>query len=503
MFAHIWNFLKSRNLWWVVLWVLHVALLLGIAVGLYFINQHYHLQSDLLSPFPQLHRYWLPLLFILVYTGGWLGWWFFRLLTDPRDGRYPDIARAWNAGLRALSSAGIDLREVPLFLVIGKPRSGGADFFAATRLPFAVRAEPRTAGAPVQLYATREAVFISCEGASVLARLAEAFAVGKQEVATVPSPAASVDLLDSPQRPIEVVAGEPGPPDVSNESPGSANPMLADWLPKPGTGEVAAVPRDEMERLAARLKFLCTLIAEQRRPYCPANGLIWLLPIAGSQTDAAADQTALAAQADSRAAEAGLQVFCPSVAVVCDAQTLPGFHDVLRGLPEPTARERLLGRSFPLVPGVPPTDRPGVLFAGIDWLARSLLPGVVYQRFGTEAEGNGERWSQANARLWKLTDELHRRRSALTRMIGQGLADGMDRPPMLAGAYLAGTGPDERDQAFATGLVQQLIALQNNVSWTDAALAEEADYRRMAAVGYAAAIVLVIAVGIFAYTSWR
>ena len=60
-----------------------------------------------------------------------------------------------------------------------------------------------------------------------------------------------------------------------------------------------------------------------------------------------------------------------------------------------------------------------------------------------------------------------------------------------------------RDQAFAAGVVQQLIGLQNNVGWTAAAVAEETDYRRMAIVGYAAAIALVIAVVTFGYTTWR
>jgi hypothetical protein len=182
---------------------------------------------------------------------------------------------------------------------------------------------------------------------------------------------------------------------------------------------------------------------------------------------------------------------------------LPGFRDLLRGLPEPLARERLLGRSFPLVPGVPPTERPGLLFGGIDWVARSLVPGVVYQRFGSETEGNGERWSATNARLWALGDELHSRRGAITRLVGQGIADGADRPPMLAGVYLAGTSPDERDRAFATGIIQQMIAMQNNVGWTSAAIAEETDYVRMAAVGYAAALALAIAVIAFGYTTWR
>ena len=47
-----------------------------------------------------------------------------------------------------------------------------------------------------------------------------------------------------------------------------------------------------------------------------------------------------------------------------------------------------------------------------------------------------------------------------------------------------------------------MIGLQNNVGWTPAALAEERDYRRMTAIGYAAALTLVIAVGVFAYLTW-
>lgn len=505
MFTAIWNFLTGRTLWWAILWIVHVLLVIGITVGLYAINQHYHLETDLLSPFPQLHPYWLPLLFVLVYVGAWFGWWFFRLLTDPRDGRYPDIDRAWSAGLKALDAAGIDPSEVPLFLVVGRPATGTADFFAATKLPFAVRAEPRTPGSPVQVYATREAVFVACEGASVLSRLAEAFAVRKDEPSEIQFTAlpGEVDLLDSPDRPIEVLAGEPGPP-VVPEGAGDAGLLgLEDWLPKAGTGEMPNIPTDEAERLASRLKYLCHLIGERRRPFCAANGIVWLLPIAGTETEAAADLTSAAVRADLVAAEAGLQVHCPAVAVVCDAQELTGFRDLLRGLPDTLARERLLGRSFPLVPGVAPTERPGVMFGGIDWVARNLLPGVVYQRFGSEAEGNGERWSVPNGRLWAFLTEVYARRSAITRLVGQGIADGADRPPMLAGAYLAGTGPDERDQAFAAGVIQQLIGLQNNVAWTHAALAEETDYRRMCAVGYGAALVLVIAVVTFGYTTWR
>jgi hypothetical protein len=499
MFTRLFNWLTSRKVVIVLLWVLHALVVILLVLALYAINRRYHLETELLSPFPWLHDYWLPLLFVLMYVGAWFGYWFFKLLTDPRDGAHPDIDDAWTAALRALNAAGIDPTEVPLFLVVGKPRTDLADFFAATKLPFAVRAEPRTPGSPVQVYATRDAVFVACPGASVLCRLADIF-VAEAKAAQPSPPPAGFDLLDSPERPLEVIPGEP---QVTVPEAGAAPAaVLGEWLPRPGVSDVPAVPADETDRLAGRLKYLCRLVAERRRPYCPANGVVWLIPAAGTASEAVADRTAAACRADLLAAEAGLQVNCPAAAVICDAQDLPGFRDLLRGLPEPLARERLLGRSFPLVPAVPAEKRPEVLFNGIDWVARSLVPGVAYQRFGSEAEGNGERWSVANARLWMLLSELHARRAAIVRLLGQGITDGNDRLPMLAGAYLAGTGPAEQDQAFVAGVVQQLIGLQNNVGWTAAARAEERDYRRMTTIGYAAALALVIAVGAFAYLTW-
>ena len=500
MLTRSFNWLTSRKVVFVLLWVLHVVIVVCLTLALYALNRRYHLETDLLSPFPVLHEYWLPLLFLLMYVGAWFGYWFFRLLTDPRDGSYPDIDDAWAAALKALDAAGVELTEVPLFLVVGKPRTDLADFFAATRLPFAVRAEPRAAGAPVQVYATRDAVFVACPGTSVLCRLADVLA-SEAKTAAPPPPPAGFDLLDSPDRPLDVVAGEPRL--TVPEAKEALASALGEWLPRPGVSDVPVVPADEAERLAGRLKYLCRLIAERRRPFCPANGIVWLVPAAGTASEAVADRTAAACRADSLAAEVGLQVHCPAAAVVCDAQDLPGFRDLLRGLPEPLARERLLGRSFPLVPAVPAEKRPEVLFNGIDWVARSLVPGVAYQRFASEAEGNGERWSAANARLWMLLNELYARRAAIARLLGQGVADGSDRPPMLAGAYLAGTGPAEQDQAFVAGVIQQLIGLQNNVAWTPAAAAEERDYRRMTAIGYTAALALVLAVGAFAYITWK
>ena len=67
---------------------------------------------------------------------------------------YPDIDRAWKAGLEELDRQGIDLKQVPLFLVLGT--SGlrqEKSLFEAARLELGVReaarqATPRSIGTP-------------------------------------------------------------------------------------------------------------------------------------------------------------------------------------------------------------------------------------------------------------------------------------------------------------------------------------------------------------------
>ena len=231
----------SRKVLWIVLWTLHVLLLVAIVCGLWALGRYYRVDSALLSPLPRLHGIWLPLLFVLLYAAGWLAWWFVRLLTDPADGEFPDVLDAWNEGLQALNAAGIDPSAVPVFLVVGKPASGPADFFAATEMPFAVRGEPRRSDAPVRIYADREAIYVVAERASAVSRLAEvltiqilrADAMTKSSLPPKPQPDAE-SLLD-------VLYAEPEIAGSCVDLFASDKPTLnaTDWLPKPGAAAIA------------------------------------------------------------------------------------------------------------------------------------------------------------------------------------------------------------------------------------------------------------------------
>ena len=47
----------------------------------------------------------------------------------------------------------------------------------------------------------------------------------------------------------------------------------------------------QADYLSARLQHLCRLIVRDRRPYCPINGVLLLVPFAGTDTEEDANQT--------------------------------------------------------------------------------------------------------------------------------------------------------------------------------------------------------------------
>ncbi len=469
---------KARRVLW---WVAHVLLVLLVVALLWFVNHRFKLGETLLSPFPLLHAVWLPLLFLLLYAGAWFAWWFFRLIADGPRGNHPDIDSAW-ADIRArLSAAGIELNTTPVFLVLGRPKTDAADFFAATAVPFAVRQD---AGA-LAVYATREAVYLVATKASVLSK----FAGLGDAVVPVELPKA-VPLLTADLEPADELLAAPALTTAPTRD-------VSDWLPTPAAPVRTDLSAEQIAAERERLVYLCKLLAAARRPLCPANGVVWLLPFRSTDSPVSAGATAAACRADLDALETGLQLDCPMAAVFVDAQALHGFRDLVTGLPVAVRTERLFGRSFPLVPNVPPDARHGMILSGLDWVAGKLVPALLYQRFGSGPQ------PEEAARLWRLLDDLFARREAVARVVSQGLLSRPHRPAMLSGVYFAGTGPDAADRAFAAGVLAELRLSQNLVAWTETATADERDSRRTATVGYAAIALAAVALVAFGWWTWN
>ncbi len=493
-----------RALGVILLVLIAAAVVVAILLGLWYLNGRLDVPQHLGRGVASLYPYWLPLLFVLLCAVGVAGWRVWRLLGPEREPEdFPDILEAWQEARGALRQAGIGLTDVPLFLVLGRPAAGADMLFTASRFAFPVRQVPRRAGAPVQVYANPEGIYVICPGASLLGRLAEllAGAAAPPKAADGAPPVATV--FDEP--PAETPAEEPA-------VPATAEPLL---LPDDGTRPAAAEeaqrpPRPELlkhtgevERLRARLGYLGRLLARDRRPYCAVNGLLVLIPFAAVETEAGAAEAATLGQLDLTTARGALGVDCPVFAVVCDLEAAPGLVAFLRRLPA-ERRQRLLGHTLPLVPDVPAGDVPGLVEASTDWTSRALTR-LVFRLLHPEEQPGESAWDAArdNAALFRFANAVLRRESDLARLLARfAVLDGGQRL-LYGGCYLAATGADpEAEQAFVPGVFRLLIENQNHVAWTPAALAEETSYRTWTTYGYLAVLAFVLLVGVYLYLEW-
>src|SRR5690606_9966766 len=88
------------------------------------------------------------------------------------------------------------------------------------------------------------------------------------------------------------------------------------------------------------------LIQQTRRPYCPINGVICLIPLAATAGDAEANQTAVLLQRDLDTLRDVFQLKAPLYTMVCDLEQAPGCRDLLERFPH-EQRHRRLGALLP------------------------------------------------------------------------------------------------------------------------------------------------------------
>src|SRR5947209_5078148 len=168
VFLKLWNFVrrliglvlpvfaKARD--WpslgnAALWALRIVLLVVFLAALWFLQ--YVLELDKIlprAPTELVRKFWLPILGLLFIVLCWLGWWLWQLLgPEQHVSAWPDIEEAWDEAMHALNQAGLDVTEVPLFLVLGRPLEGEEALFAAADLRLAVKGAPQRANAPLHV----------------------------------------------------------------------------------------------------------------------------------------------------------------------------------------------------------------------------------------------------------------------------------------------------------------------------------------------------------------
>jgi hypothetical protein len=497
---------------------IHVILLIGVLVGLYFLNQYLEIGRLLLLRTEWLQKFYLPLVFLLLYALSWLGYWLYRLLgEEDAAAEFPDVDEAWREACAKLEAQGIGLADAPLYLILGRPAAGEDALFQAAEQQVAVRA-PASADAPLRVYAHRDAIFVTCAGASAWGRFAALLAGEEEAGFAMPgnAPAAAdktiqfgSEAMGIPQESIDELRELLAKQQQRDLTPAERGRLqeLAELTKGPAQPKRrASLSADAQARGTARLRFLCKLIRRDRRPWCPVNGLLVLMPWAATDSDETTKDAAAMLQRDLAAARETLQLRYPTIALVCDLEAARGFAEFRRSFTPETLKKGRIGQRLPLVPDVAPAEVPGLLERGVQWIGQTVLPAGIVKFLRMDAPPGDPRQTASaatghNRNLYMLLNQVYQRGPRLARVLGRGLpggsgqdaADPMDALPLFAGCYLAGTGRTPQDQAFVPAVVQRLIDGQSSVSWTGAALSEDARYRRWTTYGYMAMAAILVA----------
>lgn len=424
-------------------WALHGAALTLILAGLWLLNEALGLEKMLHSAWPRLHGVWLPLLFVLGYAALATAHWLWRLLGPGElSAAYPEIEAAWNEIRAALCHAHLDVRELPLFLVLGRPAEREENLFAAAPMRWLVRATP-PGDPPLRVYASSEAIFLTCADSTALGHIA-----------------------------------------------GS--------LDKAGADSTTLAP----EELRGRLQHLCRLIARERRPYCPVNGILAVAPLRALDSDEQALRVATLLQAELTIARDTLQLECPAVLLVSDLERAPGFAEFAG---QGDTLKRTLGQTFPLMPDVEENEIAGLYDRGLAWFCQNELLTDLLSRVSVDPPGEADASVQLNANigLYRFWSFLVNARKRLARLALNSAQTGFGTAPMVGGVFLAATGADASRQAFVEGVFRRLLRGQNAVTWSPEALEDESSQLRVVRLGYLGLLMMLPALGGVGYWFWR
>jgi hypothetical protein len=508
--------------------IVTVVLVIAIVAGLWYINSHTRLRTFLPDLTGRLADWWMPLIFLLVVALCWGSWWLWKLMVaEDLQSYWPDIDLAWDEAVATLRRAGIDLKDYPVFLILGKPAGDDDTLFAAANLAnnlsLAVRGAPGPE-APVRVYACKEpkqeAIYVICPGASVLSayasRLSRQAGASGGTPARLPEDEMSEEEITrslTPDNPTmrpgqrkDARAFEDMLHQIEREGRNLEDPVVQrefrrlDRLGNTGTPHGLDATTTENQR--ARLGHLCRLIVRDRYPYCGVNGALVLVPFAGTDSTQDAADTGFACHHDLDMARAALGVHCPVFAVVCDMESAPGFTEFVEQF---STRERLrrMGQRchlFPSLPsGIEDRSRAGVasvrsVYKSLAaWISKGFLRRWIYEKCRlekAETEGHSELLTD-NARLFYLLCEMQERQDQLAKVLEVGFSNYANPGWLLfGGCYLAATGGGscKEHRAFMAGVFDRLIEGQSFVYWTEQVRAEERRLQRFINFGWAALV---------------
>jgi hypothetical protein len=463
----------------------------------------------------------IPLLVVLIILITIIAYYTVKVWIEGEGSPFEDIDRAWQAGIEALERNHFDLRQIPLFLIVG---SEGPDqnrvLLGASRLSLTVENVP-PGPAALHWYANQDAVYLVCTEVGCISKLAHQARQGGVSTVSGPAPSSGGALYAGTLNADQVQQLMQAPQQSSAErddGDGGSLPAPSSTADIRGTMMVASVDvretispsakprvvskslelkREEVDLQRRRLAYLCTLIERNRRPLCGVNGVMTLLPIKLISSDSSEGAwTKEAIRNDLDGLMAGLKLRFPVVALVTGLEEEKGFDELIRRV----GRERALAQRFGKGFGVwdPPIDEE------VEALCKHACGAFEDWSYYLFKEPNSLS-KPGNRALYTLLCRVRRTlQPRLEKILIGGYSYDPDKqsdttPVLFGGCYFAGTGDVPERQAFVKGVFERLPEQQEELEWTDAALAEEGRYRVWSTVAFTTAGLFLIGIGLIGW----
>jgi hypothetical protein len=380
-----------------------------------------------------------------------------RLWLHEEVSRWRDIEKAWREVRIELDRQQIDLRDVPLFLILGTDgRDEERAIMQMAPVRFVVTGSP-PGSSPLHVYAGQEAAFVCLSGIGQACSVAEMVRRGSR--ATQPDSA------------------------VAMESAG-------------GTAAVSfGLSAAERGEASDRLTALCERVRNTRQPVAPINGIAVVVPLLlDDDPEAYVETLGTSVAGDLLQVTQAFGLRVPVTFGCTVPGGMSGWKELGTLLPA-ADRGKAAGQAFS--PGLPPSPED---VAALAINAGGRLSDVLGELL---ADPRAVGRPVVNRALLRLTCRM--RTAGVAGMTGflqkavDFVADAT--PPLLSGCYVMS--PLERGEGgfFGRGFFERLLAVQGDLEWTQARLERDRRYGRTAAFFMAMIGLLVLAIA--GIVAWR
>jgi hypothetical protein len=480
--------------------VRNFILMLAISTLLWFVCRLTSLDVNIQAPWRWMRPFWL----VLIFWTSMLAFLATRRLieilrAEPTRDLFPEIQEAWRHARRSLLDVGVSPSDLPIYLVLSSRPVEGAYLFDSQQLRLRNVKLPGSVDAPIYLDLTDSAIYIVCHDVS----LTGVFVRRIQQ---------SFDRLNLNPRTRVSKSMQLVPPSLlginsTTESSGSIDEIkyAADELLFRPMNDLELEPspstQEEIEAISLKLSYLCELISNDRKPYCPVNGILVALPeiIAGSDKLTAHAADLVQRDIDCITDVTGLDL--PFAVICTNIERIPGFEMLIEKVDE-SQKLRYFGFALPTRLDLKPADWIKQIQRGLQWYRNSVMPSLFYKQFlgidtGIVKAGESDRRAmiQANHISFKFlqrASDCFKRLESLCLKLGESHLNRFSSNPKFVGLFLTALEQKETGPwVFMYDMIKHLQNQQNAISWTPQAVAKDRSKRRFAMMIYLGIVCLI------------